>query len=87
KDYEGIRTDPTVAGPRLGRVGFYLGTEDDGPDETDRIALERAEQRLRVALDEVNAFFNTEWADYRQAVEQANPSFFEEYEPIRIGEE
>ena len=87
KDYEeGIRSDPTIVDARLGTVGFYLGTEDDGPDETERIALERAEHRLRVALDEVNAFFDTEWPEYRQAVEQANPSFFEEYAPIRMEE-
>jgi hypothetical protein len=87
KDYEGIRSDPTIVNARLGTVGFYLGTEDDGPDETERIALERAEQRLRVALDEINAFFDTEWPEYRQAVEQADPSFFEEYAPIRMGGE
>jgi hypothetical protein len=87
RDYEGIREDPTLAGPRLGQVGFYLGTEDDGPTETERIALERAEQRLRVALDEVNRFFETEWPEYRQAVEAAAPSVVESYAPIRVGDD
>jgi hypothetical protein len=87
RDYEGIREDPTLAGPRLDQVGFYLGTEDDGPTETERIALERAEQRLRVALDEVNRFFETEWPEYRQAVEAAAPSVVESYAPIRVGDD
>jgi hypothetical protein len=86
KEYEGIRSDPTIVDARFGTVGFYLGTEDDGPDETERIALERAEQRLRVALDEVNAFFETEWPEYRQDVEEADPQFFEDYDPIRMAE-
>jgi broad specificity phosphatase PhoE len=91
KDYEGIRSDPTIVNARLGQVElylgtFYLGTQDRGPDKTERIALERAEQRLRVALDEINAFFDTEWPEYRQAVEQADPSFFEEQAPIRMEE-
>jgi len=84
RDYEGIRSDPTVVNARLGQVGFYLGTEQDVPTETERIVLERAEQRLRVALDEVNAFFEEAWTDYRQAVEEADPSFFDDYEPIRL---
>lgn len=87
KDYEGIRDDPTLVSPRLGQVGFYLGTENEGPTSTERIALERAEQRLRVALDKVNAFFDEEWSSYRQLVERANPSFFEDYEPLRISDE
>lgn len=57
KEYEGIRDDPTLVDARLGQVSFYLGTEDEAPNETERIALERDEQRLRVALDRVNDFF------------------------------
>jgi hypothetical protein len=87
RDYEGIREDPTLAGPRLDQVGFYLGTEDDGPTETERIALERAEQRLRIALEEINRFFETEWPEYRQTVEAAAPSVFESYAPIRLGDD
>jgi hypothetical protein len=87
KEYEGIRDDPTLVDARLGQVGFYLGTEDEAPSETERIALERAEQRLRVALDRVNAFFEDEWPDYKDTVEAADPSFFEDYEPLTLDNE
>ncbi|MFB6098932.1 MAG: hypothetical protein ABEK84_07465, partial [Salinibacter sp.] len=85
KDYEGIREDPTLVNARLGQVGYYLSTEREGPTETDRIALERAEERLRIALDKINAFFEQEWPGYKQVVRKAEPSFFEDYEPIQIG--
>lgn len=86
KNSEGIRDDPTLVNARLGQVGFYLGTEGEGPTETERIALERAEQRLRLALDKVNAFFEEDWPEYKQAVEKADPSFFEDYDPIQMAE-
>lgn len=69
---------------RIGQVGFYLGTEDAAPSETERIALERAEQRLRVILDRVNRFFAEEWSTYRQTMEKADPRFFDDHEHITI---
>ena len=84
KEYEGIVDDPTLVDARLGQVGFYLGTEDDSPSKTERIVLERAEQRLRMALDRINAFFEDDWPAYKQTVEAANPRFFDDYEPITI---
>jgi photosystem II stability/assembly factor-like uncharacterized protein len=86
KEYEGIVDDPTLVDARLGQVGFYLGTEDEAPSETERIALERAEQRLRIALDHINAFFEDDWPAYKQAVERADPRFFDEYAPISMDE-
>jgi len=84
KEYEGIVDTPTLVTSRLGQVGFYLGTEGDGPTETERIVLERAEQRLRVVLDRVNAFFADDWPAFKRAVKKANPSFFEKQEPIEM---
>ena len=87
KEYEGIVDDPTLVDARLGQVGFYLGTEDDAPTKTERIVLERAEQRLRMALDRINAFFEDDWPAYKQTVEAANPRFFDDYEPITIDDD
>ena len=87
KEYEGIVDDPTLVDARLGQVGFYLGTEDDAPTKTERIVLERAEQRLRMALDRINAFFEDDWSAYKQTVEAANPRFFDDYEPITIDDD
>jgi broad specificity phosphatase PhoE len=87
REYEGIRDDPTLVDARLDNVGFYLGTEDEAPSETERIVLERAEQRLRMALDRINGFFADDWPAYKQAVEAANPGFFNEYEPLTMDEE
>jgi hypothetical protein len=85
KDVQGIRRDPSVVSARLGAVRFYyLGSSVRGPDQSDRRALERAEQRVKRFLDGVNQLFADDWPAYREAVTEADISFFEDREPIRM---
>jgi photosystem II stability/assembly factor-like uncharacterized protein len=84
KDVQGIRRDPSVVSARLGEARFYLGSSVRGPDQSDRRALERAEERVERFLEEVNRFFEEDWPGYRQRVEEADLSFFEDHEPIRM---
>ncbi|MCB0316481.1 MAG: hypothetical protein KDH84_25045, partial [Calditrichaeota bacterium] len=44
--------------------------------------LERFEKQLGEVLGRVNGFFGKEWQDYRRMVEEAEISFFKDYEPI-----
>ena len=51
---------------------------------THPFALEQAEATLQAAIDEVNAFFADDWASYQQAVEAAEVSLFETFEPLEL---
>jgi hypothetical protein len=84
KDVQGIRRDPSVVTSKLGLAQFYLGSSVRAPDQSDRRAVQQAEARLQRFLDEVNQFFDAEWPAYRQAVTDANISFFENREPIQM---
>jgi hypothetical protein len=46
--------------------------------------MQHAEERLQEALDNVNAFFAEDWPQYRSAVEDADLSIFEAYEPLQM---
>ena len=84
KDVQGIRRDPSVVSSRLGVARFYLGSSVRAPDQSDRRALERAEKRVQRFLDGVNQFFADDWPAYRKAVTEADISFFEDREPVRM---
>jgi len=84
KDVQGIRRDPSVVSSRLGMARFYLGSSVRAPDQSGRRALERAEKRVQRFLNGVNQFFADDWPAYREAVTEADISFFEDREPVRM---
>lgn len=84
KEYKGIRGDSTLVDARLAKVGFISGRNTQAPTVTERFALERAEQRLRVTLNRVNGYIAEQWPVYKQVVEKANPNILEEYEPLFV---
>ena len=84
QDVQGIRRDPSVVASRLGMAGFYLGSSVRGPSQSDRRALAQAEARLQRFIDGVNQFFDADWPGYRQAVTDANISFFDDHSPLRM---
>ncbi|RMF60332.1 MAG: hypothetical protein D6743_15110 [Calditrichaeota bacterium] len=86
KKVQGIRTDPTVVSARLNRAFSYLRSSWEAPKETEQLIVKQAETALKEVVSKVNAFFAEQWAAYRQLVEQAGVSFFEPYEPLRVGE-
>ncbi len=87
EEAKGIRRDPSTVSSRLRTASQYLGSAWGAPGPTQQIALEQAEASLQSALAAVNRFFEQDWPAYRQAVEAANVSFFETYEPLRLGTE
>lgn len=83
-DVQGIRRDPLTVMSRLFTARGYIQSGLNAPDPSAGIALDQAEEALQAALSEVNAFFTGDWAAYQQAVEAANVSLFETYEPLQI---
>jgi hypothetical protein len=84
KEVQGIRRDPFIVSSRLGLASNYLRSASEAPGETERIAVVQATESLQKALAKINAFFEREWPAYQQAVEAAEVSWFEKYEPLQI---
>jgi photosystem II stability/assembly factor-like uncharacterized protein len=83
-DVQGIRRDPSIVTAHLFTVSRYLQSAYDAPEQPEQRALQHAEVRLQEALDDVNALFADEWPAYRSAVEEADLSIFEDYEPLQL---
>jgi len=85
-DVQGIRRDPSIVTAHLYTVSRYLQSAFDAPEQPEQRAMQHAEVRLRRAIDTVNAFFADEWPAFQSAVEEADLSIFEEYEPLQMGQ-
>ena len=83
-DVQGIRRDPSIVTAHLFTVSRYLQSAYDAPEQPEQRAMQHAEVRLQEALDDVNALFADEWPAYRSAVEEADRSIFEDYEPLQL---
>ncbi len=87
KDVQGILRDPHIVSGKLGAAASYLSSFWHSANETQRTALEQAKESLDEPLESINQFFATDWMQFRQAVENANISFFEDYEVVSIDED
>jgi hypothetical protein len=85
-DVQGIRRDPSIVTAHLYTVARYLQSAYDAPEQPEQRAMQHAEARLQTAIDHVNAFFADGWTAYRSAVEAADLSIFEEYEPLQVNQ-
>lgn len=83
-DVQGIRRDPKTITSQLFTARGYIQSGFNAPDPSAFMALEKAEDALQEALDKVNAFFAEDWAGYRAAVEAANVSLFDAFEPLKL---
>ncbi|MEM9831845.1 MAG: hypothetical protein AAF944_14485 [Bacteroidota bacterium] len=87
KEVQGILRDPHIVSGKLGAAASYLYSFWHSPNETQRIVLEQAKNSLDKPLATINGFFASDWMQFRQAVENANVSFFEDYEIVKIDED
>ena len=87
KDVQGIRRDPNIVTAKLGMASGYAGSTIGAPNRTERLALQQADTRLQTWVDAVNTFFADDWPTYREAVMDADISFFDERRPIEFGGE
>jgi photosystem II stability/assembly factor-like uncharacterized protein len=86
KDVQGILRDPTVVSGKFDAAASYFMAFYQSPNETQRRVLEQAKSSLDEPLEKINQFFATDWMQFRQAVEKAKVSFFEDYETIGMEE-
>jgi photosystem II stability/assembly factor-like uncharacterized protein len=82
EDIQGILRDPHIVSGKLGAASSYFSAFWHTPNATQEMVLDHVKQSLKEPLSQVNGFFEGQWLDYRQAVEQANVTLFEEYEKI-----
>jgi hypothetical protein len=82
EDIQGILRDPHIVSGKLDAASSYFSAFWHTPNATQEMVLNHLKQSLREPLSQVNGFFEGQWNDYRQAVERAKVSFFEEYEKI-----
>ena len=81
---QGISRNPKVLSTQVGMLNRYLYSNTTGRNETHNILLTHAEKETEKVLDQVNGFFDKEWADYENAVESARLSPFKNYEPLKV---
>ena len=53
------------------------------PGKTEKQLIENAEKKLNPVIEQINGFYDNEWPDYRNQVEQANLSIFKDYDPLK----
>ncbi len=71
---------------RLRTASSYLQSSWEPLGNTEEIALKQAEVSIKETVDEINLFFEKDWADYKKAVEEADISLFKSYEPLQLKE-
>ena len=81
---QGITGDPRLAGNRIGLAQYVTGSSWEKPNQVDELAYQQAADCLDKAVVSVNAFFAVDWKAYRDKVEAAKLSLFEEVKPVEI---
>jgi len=84
KQVQGILRDPASVMSRLFTARSYIVSGFNAPDESTRIAMEQSIEQLNQVLEEVNAFFSTDWAAFEEAVEEADISLFGKKEQFKL---
>ncbi len=64
----------------------YLSASDGAPNQAAQIMLNKAKEETAEVVGQVNAFFEEDFAKYREAVEAVQMSLFKAYEPVTVGE-
>ena len=81
---QGITRDPDpFISTYFNRARRYLQSTLALPGATEERLMQQAKDKLRPAIEKVNAFFDTEWKAYREKMEKVDLSPFKEYEPIK----
>ena len=78
---QGIYRDPNLVTSKLRGVRS-ITNEIDPLNTTQQITIEQIENLVQETMVKINTFFEEDWEKYKKAVEEANISFFKEYEPL-----
>ncbi|MFQ5769175.1 MAG: hypothetical protein ACE5HX_01465 [bacterium] len=87
KQVQGIRRDPEVVGSRLFSVYFSLQSSWDAPTQAEQNAFNQAENKLMVAVDKINRFYQKIFPDYLKTVEEAKFKLFQPFTPLPVSSE
>ncbi len=80
---QGIIDSPNTLNSQLSTVYNYVNSSFDAPGKTADEALLLVNENLNNTISRENAFFETKWKDFQNAVRKAGVSFFDNYEPIK----
>ncbi|HKL89647.1 MAG TPA: hypothetical protein VJ880_00560, partial [Allomuricauda sp.] len=75
--------EPTVMS-RLQTANRYVSSRKTGITATERRMIQFAEEELKGALDQTNAFFNEKWKSYRTSIESLDLSPFKKTESFNL---
>lgn len=82
-DVQGIFRSPTILSAKLqSAMGYLRGSYK--PTPTAQLVMKQTEEDIAQFLKEVNTFFDSDWKKYQQAVENASPKIFKDYESLKI---
>ena len=61
----------------------YITSKSIAPGPQEETLVKNAEAHINAAVDRINRFFSTSWADYRRQVEGTRVNLFKDYQPIQ----
>ena len=70
----------TTANNYIGEARGYNNSRMGAPGTTERNALRKAEQMIKLTEETTNEFFNTAWPKFKAAYDKADLSFFKDFE-------
>jgi len=83
EDVQGIYRDPDLVTSKIRGVRSIVN-ETDPLNTTQQWTIEQIEQLIEQTMDKINRFFEEGWEKYKRAVEEAEISFFKEYDPLTL---
>ncbi|WP_114491096.1 WD40/YVTN/BNR-like repeat-containing protein [Candidatus Ulvibacter alkanivorans] len=84
-DRQGITRNPEVTVvQRIGTASYYSGSRPNGLTSTEKVLMKQARDEMSAAIKETNAFFVTEWPEYKSKMETLEVSPFKETETFKI---
>ncbi|MEM1134373.1 MAG: hypothetical protein AAGI07_00940 [Bacteroidota bacterium] len=87
KDAKGIVYRGNLLSTKIGSAMGYLQGNMGAVNETEKLAVVKAEKALKVTLSPINTFFEQEWNPYQEKVKAIQAPVIKEYKAIDVGEE
>jgi hypothetical protein len=84
RDAKGIQRRDDRINSYLFTAAGYIYDSPGKPSQMAQYSTAKAEEKITDALIKLNAFFETDWKDYRVKVEAAQTPIFKDYKQIKI---
>ena len=75
-----VRESFTTANNFIQEARRYNNSRMGTPGETEKNAVRKAEQMIKLTEETTNEFFNTAWPKFKAAYDKADLSFFKDFE-------